>query len=610
MAPSSQGVNFFQQLWSRTRYTRLESASEDIEMAEDHGNLAVQMHAQFDDKQEKDVGGGTLTIDEKVAPSYAADTQDFDDKLSHDEDGSEYPTEDEIKTLRHIPFTLPARTWLVCIIELCERFCYYGVSGVFNNYIANPYGDGTPYTGDDLPGAIGRGSAFASGLQNYWQFWCYVTPIIGAVVADQFLGRYKTLVVFSGVYIAGLLILLLTSLPVAIENGAALGGLAAAMTVVGLGTGGIKSNVAPLIAEQMTETRMKIKITKTGERVIQDPNITFQRIYMIFYFCINIGSLSLIGTVFMEKYTGYWTVNLLGLLVFIIGFGVLLAGRKLYVTRPPRGSVLPHAFKAMWIGLVNGRTMEAAKPSYQAAHGQKYSTPWNDTFIDELRRGLVACKVFVFYPIFWVIYNQLNSNFVGQAGSMQLHGMPNDEMQNIDPIVIIIFIPLMDKFFYPFMRKIGFPMYPVTRITIGFTLSALSMAFAAIIQHEIYIRPPYFNAPGGDNGPNDIHVAVQTPGYILIGLSEIFASITGLEYAFTKAPASMKSFIMSMFLFTSAFGSILGIGVSTVAYDPKFLYSPLNKTEIEMNALEDKMAKPKSVGELQRAAAGEPSSER
>ena len=125
---------------------------------------------------------------------------------------------------------------------------------------------------------------------------------------------------------------------------------------------------------------------------------------------------------------------------------------------------------------------------------------------------------------------------------MQLHGMPNDEMQNIDPIVIIIFIPILDKFFYPFMRKIGFPMYPITRITVGFVLAALSMAFAAIIQHEIYIRGPGYNDPT-DNGPNDIHVAVQTPGYILIGLSEIFASITGLEYAFTKAPASMKSFM-------------------------------------------------------------------
>ena len=400
----------------------------------------------------------------------------------------------------------------------------------------------------------------------------------------------------------------------------------------------------------MTETKFKLKTLKSGERVVQSPALTFQRIYMIFYWCINLGSLSLVATVFMEKYKGFWTVNLLGLLAFCIGFSVLIFGKKFYVTRPPTGSIMPHAFKAMWIGLTNGRNMDAARPSYQAANGQKYKTPWNETFVDELRRALVACRVFLFYPIYWVIYNQLSSNFVAQAGQMKLHGMPNDELQNIDPIVIIIFIPVLDKIVYPFLRKRGFPMYPVTRITWGFILAGLSMAFAAVIQHEIYIRPPYYNMPTAGGDGNDIHVAVQTPGYMLIGLSEILASITGLEYAFTKAPASMKSFIMSMFLFTSAFGSILGIGVSAVAEDPKFvwfytglcvadivataifwyvsplspsfpfpprnvycrvferrmlismdhrvLFSRYNKTEVEMNALEDRLVKPKAVTEL------------
>lgn len=127
------------------------------------------MHAEFNQVQEKDVGGGVLTSDQKPSSSYYTPPHDFED-----DDESEYPTEDEIQALRHVPYTLPARTWLVAIIEFSERFCYYGVSGIFNNYIANPYGSGAPYDSDDeLPGAIGRGSSFASGLQNYWQFWCY-----------------------------------------------------------------------------------------------------------------------------------------------------------------------------------------------------------------------------------------------------------------------------------------------------------------------------------------------------------------------------------------------------------------------------------------------------
>lgn len=128
------------------------------------------MHAGFGNAKEKDIGGGVLASDEEPLPGFDDTAPEFE---GVDEDGFEHPTEQEMKTLRHVPYTLPARAWLVCVIELCERFCYYGVSGIFNNYLVNPYGDGPPYTGDKLPGAIGRGSAFASGLQNYWQFWCY-----------------------------------------------------------------------------------------------------------------------------------------------------------------------------------------------------------------------------------------------------------------------------------------------------------------------------------------------------------------------------------------------------------------------------------------------------
>ena len=144
----------FRRTGQTTQYTRLDHP--DDEMAQDHGTLAVQMHAEFDSAKEKDVGGGVLTSDEKPAPIYDGPEQELG---GIDEDGSEYPTQEELDTLRHVPYNLPARTWLVCVIELCERFCYYGVSGLFNNYISNPYGDGPPYTGDELPGAIGRGKS-------------------------------------------------------------------------------------------------------------------------------------------------------------------------------------------------------------------------------------------------------------------------------------------------------------------------------------------------------------------------------------------------------------------------------------------------------------------
>jgi POT family proton-dependent oligopeptide transporter len=107
-----------------------------------------------------------------------------------------------------------------------------------------------------------------------------VTPILGAVIADQYLGKYNTILVFAAVYWVGLLVLWTTALPASIAGGHALGGYIAAIIIIGFGTGGIKSNIAPLIADQYQRRTMAIKIQKGGERTIIDPAITYQRIYV------------------------------------------------------------------------------------------------------------------------------------------------------------------------------------------------------------------------------------------------------------------------------------------------------------------------------------------
>lgn len=352
--------------------------------------------------------------------------------------------------------------------------------------------------------------------------------------------------------------------------------------------------------------------TKKGQRVIIDPALTIQRIYMIFYGCINVGSLSLLATPYMEKYIGYWSGYLLCLCMFTCGTLVVLLGRKFYTVRPPQGSIITDAFKALWIMTIN-RKMDAPKPSWQAEHGGGRTIPWDDHFIDELKRALVACKVFCFYPIYWVVYMQFSSNFVTQAGQMEGHGIPNDLMQNFDPISIIVFIPILETLIYPLMRRLHIPFRPITRISLGFIVASLAMMYAAIVQHLIYIAGPCYEHPNcpasvvnGTTRGNNIHIAIQTPAYFFIGLSEIFASVSGLEYAYTKAPPSMKSFVQSMYLLTNAFGAALAEALTPAAYDPAILwmftglacaafcagiifflvYRGLNSQEESMNALD------------------------
>jgi dipeptide/tripeptide permease len=97
----------------------------------------------------------------------------------------------------------------------------------------------------------------------------------------------------------------------------------------------------------------------------------------------------------------------------------------------------------------------------------------------------------------------------------------------------------------------------MTRITLGFLIAALAMLYAGCLQTAIYRAPPCYSHPSKcaaattgaaqSAAPNEIHVAWQAPAYILIALSEVLASITGLELAYAKAPENMKSFIMSLF---------------------------------------------------------------
>lgn len=96
------------------------------------------------------------------SPSVAVEDDGF---------GGELPTEEEKKTLRRVGDKVPKAAFLVAIVELCERFTYYGASGLFQNYIQRPL------DGRDGPGALGLGHQGATGLSTFFQFWCYGTSI-------------------------------------------------------------------------------------------------------------------------------------------------------------------------------------------------------------------------------------------------------------------------------------------------------------------------------------------------------------------------------------------------------------------------------------------------
>lgn len=142
------------------------------------------------------MAGGTLqepVLTEKSVPMYEVDERksSVGDQISSeddDDDDKDYegkPTEEEKRSLRRVRGTIPRRAFLVAVVELAERFTYYGLSGPFQNYIQFPY-PGTVDDGQLIRGAINGGQQEATGLNNFFQFWCYITPVSGTRQLSRF----------------------------------------------------------------------------------------------------------------------------------------------------------------------------------------------------------------------------------------------------------------------------------------------------------------------------------------------------------------------------------------------------------------------------------------
>ena len=170
------------------------------------------------------------------------------------------------------------------------------------------------------------------------------------------------------------------------------------------------------------------------------------------------------------------------------------------------------------------------------------------------------------------------NNLVSQAGTMNLGSTPNDIVSKLNPIFIVIVIPIMDFIVYPALRKAGVVLSPIKKITAGFALSSLAMVSACVTQYYIYKMSPCGNRINELSSATvdcsaDISVWVQVFPYGLVGMSEVLASITKLEYAYTKAPANMKSTIQAIALSTSAVSAALGQALVALSEDPLLVWN-------------------------------------
>lgn len=370
--------------------------------------------------------------------------------------------------------------------EAAERFSFYGMRTILVIFMAKYLWL--------MDGKGGTPMSNAEATANYHAFtaWVYFTPLFGALLADIFLGKYRTIIILSVVYCLGHAALACMGL-----FGSSEWWLKAGLGLICLGSGGIKPCVSAHVGDQFGSKNSHL----------------LTRIYNWFYFSINFGSFvsTLLTPWLLEWYGPHWA------------FGV-------------PGVLMAMATVLFWMG----RNRFVHVP----AGGMK--------FFNELcsREGLFALAklipLFVFIAAFWALYDQTGSSWVFQAAQMDRNFLGTtwleSQIQAVNPILILTFIPLFTFFFYPAISRV-FTLSPLRKIGIGFILMVATFGLSALIQTWI------------DAGEKP-SIGWQFLAYALITASEIMVSIVGLEFAYTQAPKTMKSMIMSLYLLSVWLGNI------------------------------------------------------
>lgn len=511
------------------------------------------------------------------------------------------PTQEEYSTLPRSLGHAPYVTYCVCLIEFAERASYYGVKNRLNNFIQLPLpeggnGAGAPPSGTQQnAGALGMGLQTASAVTLLLTFFAYLTPLIGGYISDKKWGRMKT--IWYGVWVGAIahIILIIAAIPSVIRGGAALAPTIISILTLALGSGLIKPNLLPLLYDQYPHKRDVVETRPDGSRVIIVRESSLESMTLVFYWAINVGSFLSLGTSYCAKRVGFWLAFLVpGIVYFVMVPVLIVLAPRLKKERPSGMSLLAEALKVLKVGFTgnfikrskNNEFWEYTKPSAMIARGEQAKVEaltkkgqkkvsWTDQFVEDVKVTWNACKIFLFFIIYYINDTGIGGIQNSQAASMTTNGVPNDLIDNFNPLTIIVLIPILDYGVYPLLRKWNINFIPVHRIFFGFILAALSQVAGAIIQWKVYETSPcgYYatNCTIG-TGVSPIPVWVETVLYVLQASSECFAMTAAYEIAYARAPEHMKGLVMALFLFMNCLSAAISEACTSALIDPYLVW--------------------------------------
>jgi proton-dependent oligopeptide transporter, POT family len=393
--------------------------------------------------------------------------------------------------------------------EACERFSFYGMRNILTVFLIDWL------LRNELPNQTAR-EASAKAVFHLFVFGVYFTPLLGGFLADRFLGKYRTILYISLLYCAGHACL-------AIFNDDPRG-FYAGLVLIALGSGGIKPCVSALVGDQFTAENKHL----------------VNKVFAVFYWSINLGSF--FASMLIPK-----TLRLFGPAVafgipgILMGIATLIfwLGRHQYIRVPPTGKN-PHSFiEVVRSALKNRGRSGSLLDGARAEHPEEA--------VEGVKAVFRILSIFAFIPFFWMLFDQKASTWVVQARSMDLRVGPWNfepaQMQLVNPALVMLLIPFTTGVVYPFFKRLGWELTPLRRMPIGMALGATSFVIAGLL-----------NLPVASG--HKIPVVWQVLPYVVLTIGEILVSVTGLEFAYTQAPVTMKSVVQSFWNLTLAAGNL------------------------------------------------------